>query len=324
MPINLSSLILTKQFGGGATEDNLEQGRIYAFTPTAQVTTMADFCWIAPGNGTAVIEIWGASGSSSNIGCCGGGIPGNPGGYAKKTITVTNSSYVCGTVGMSCGNANQTCYRGRSLCTNICFSGTGVGGSGPMIAQGGRSGVSICLTTTGTSIYCCFGTAGLPITQAASAGCGIICNYCASEIAGASGGDVNCPGGFSCRTYYHCNPCCACSIYDHVQTSAGIFSTQGNLITLNYDADSDYSAVSGQTAFNLPAALNALSKSPNMGMNMNYCWNGQRGCGCYEQHGCVAYIPHGVPGTGVIPCGDVCDVGLRGGHGSVRIKFIGT
>jgi hypothetical protein len=25
-----------------------------------------------------------------------------------------------------------------------------------------------------------------------------------------------------------------------------------------------------------------------------------------------------------LPCGDVCDVGLRGGHGSVRIKFIGT
>jgi hypothetical protein len=319
---NLSSIITTKQFGGGATEENLEQGRLYAFTPSAQATTPTEFCWVAPGNGTAIIEVWGASGSSSNIGCCGGGIPGNPGAYARKTMTVTNTSFVCGSVGMSCGNANQTCFRGRSSCSAICFSGSS--GAGPITAQGGRSGVSICLTTTGTSIYCCFGTAGLPITQAASAGCGTICNYCLSELALASGGDVNCPGGFSCRTYYHCNPCCACSIYDHVQTSAGIFSTDGNLITLNYDADSDYSATSGQTAYSLPAALNALSKSPNMGMNMNWCWSGHRGCGCYELHVCVAYIPHGVPGTGVMPCDNICDVGLRGGHGSVRIKFIGS
>jgi hypothetical protein len=319
---NLSSIITTKALSTGGVEENLEQGILYSFTPSVQNTTNQIFCWIAPGNGTAIIEIWGASGSASSIGCCGGGLPGNPGGYSRKTLTVTSgTSFVCGTIGMSCGNASQICNRGRSECTAICFSGNV---AGPMVAQGGRAGPSLCLTTTGTSIYCCMIAAGLPATQAATVGCGVVCNYCASEIASASGGDVNCSGGYSCTTFYHCNPTCVCSIYDHVQTSAGIFSENGNLITLTQDADIQYSTAPGSGAYTLPSAINALSRSPNMGMNMNWCWSSHRGCGCYQQHGCVTLLPHGIPASGSRPCSDICDVGLRGGHGAVRIKFIGS
>jgi len=47
-------------------------------------------------------------------------------------------------------------------------------------------------------------------------------------------------------------------------------------------------------------------------------------CGCYEMNGCLPTVPYGYPGGPGQFVGDVRDGGTRGGHGAVRIKFIGS
>jgi len=135
MPSSLQMLV--RQRSIGREEDNIQQGRIWVYTPSTFYTNFCTgFCWVAPGTGTAVIEIWGAGGSGARMCCCGGGLPGNAGAYSRRTISVCAGKTVCGGVGMSCGNADAICFRGCSDSTGLCWQGA-AGANGCMCAQGG-------------------------------------------------------------------------------------------------------------------------------------------------------------------------------------------
>lgn len=320
---SLSTILQNKSRDIEFQETNIEKGEIYYFNPGTVASSISPtFSWTAPSNGVVVVEIWGAGGSGGRMCCCGAGIPGNPGAYARKQIVVTSADTITGTLGRSCGNNQLTC-RGRSENTCICYVTTSLNGT--VCAQGGIGGTAFC-GGNGNPHYCCFTANSFCGNQTGfSAGCGIVCNYrTAADIATASGGDVNCSGGFSCTSFYHCNSCCNCSQYQHVKTSPGVFSTDGGVITFRYDADSGYSNPSGSNYHPFINALNALSRQPSMGQPASFCWAGAKACACYEHHGCFPYLPHGVPGTSSMPCDNVRDDGLRGGHGAVRIKFIGS
>ena len=76
----LKSLIRSKDQALYGDEENLERGEIYSYTPGTDYNNFCQgVCWVAPANGTAVIEIWGAGGSGAKMCCCGFGLPGNPG-----------------------------------------------------------------------------------------------------------------------------------------------------------------------------------------------------------------------------------------------------
>lgn len=301
-------------------ETNLERGQIFLFTPGYQNATSQPFCWIAPGTGTAVIEIWGASGSGSLMCCCGGGLPGNPGAYSSRTVTVTSSCFVCGTVGMSCGNTLTLAYRGRGESTGICWTGSGTNGC--MCAEGGISGTAIC--STGTNLFCCFAAANYCRTLLAT-NCGIICNIGTGAPAGccaqAYGGTVNCFGGFSCASFRGADPSCICNFIYHVAVSPGVIARNGAMITYNVENENGFSAWSGQGFHAFAPALSAAGRSPTAGVSFTSCWSSNRSCGCYEQQGCNMYMPTGVPGLPPHPCSNVRDHAIRGGHGAVRIRF---
>lgn len=300
-------------------ETNLEAGQTFLFVPNHYTSGINTFTWTAAASGTAIIEIWGASGSGGRMCCCGGGIPGNPGAYAKKTITVSNGSTVCGTVGLACAN-DTLCYRGRSENTCICYNAAT---SGVVCAEGGYGGFGLC---NGGSVahYCCFIGCGFCFTNCGSGGCGWICNYGGPNSvlpAAATGGDVNCPGGISCVCFSICDPINYCYHHFEIATSPGVFSKQGSYFTFqaatsNYNFGVDYQA--------FIAGLNALSTSPRMGKPWSTCWSSNNPCGCYDSAGCFGVLPHGVPGLSGFPCASVRDNGLRGGPGAVRIQFIGS
>lgn len=315
---SLSSILQTKASSLTLVESNIEQGEIFVYHPGSQSNDRGSFTWAAPASGTAVVEIWGASGSGAGICCCGAGIPGNPGAYARKTFTVTNTSCITGTIGQSCGNAGTECYRGRSEGTCICWIGSVENGC--MCAGGGDGGTSC--RASGGSIYCCFVSAGFSST-ALNTGCGIICNDL-NGAAEAIGGDESINGGFSCTTFWHCNSCCYCSHYYHNRTSPKIFSDEGALIT--YQGEGDNPETIGPMFspwFSLISALNATSRYPQIGRPFMSCW-GARMCGCRVMTGCLALLPYGIPGSPPHVCGDQRDFASRGGHGLVKIKFIGA
>lgn len=304
----------------------IEKGKIFVYSAGNQnFLDAANFCWEAPDEGIAVVEIWGAAGSGARMCCCGAGLPGNPGAYSKKTIPVESGSFVCGTTGISCNDegSDSLCFRGCSEPTEICWVSTN--DDGCMCAMGGRGGYSTCTTTT-EGPYCCFVSLNYSHTPFENQRCGMICNYIEAEdfLANAYGGDINCNGGFSCVSFF-----CACSnrpcAYQyHVATSPGIFSLDGAVLTYNGEENTGYTNWSGQGPHQLTFALNAASRRPNQGMMFSACWASTRACGCYEAHGRVPYVPYGVPGTPASPCDGVRDSGTRGGFGLVRIKFIGS
>lgn len=313
------SALLGERLGSLTSETNLEQGEIYVFHPGNQYNTFrCNFCWRAPSNGTAVIEIWGASGSGGRMCCCGAGVPGNPGGYSKRTVTVCNGSYVCGFVGMSCGNASSLCWRGcsESTCITICRQG----GCNCMCAQGGYGGQTHCVDG-GSNSCCLMANFGLQGTRLDNSGCFIVCNL--PCMGAAFGGDINCCGGWSCSSFFHCNPCCHCSYQDHVAVSPGIFATNGTVLTIQREVENSYSSPTGDGLTQLLGALNNAGRSPVIGGHQAACWNSGRGCGCYETWGCVPMLPYGVPGPSGYAWPGERDHGYRGGHGAVRIKFIG-
>jgi len=316
----------------------LERGKIFFYTPGGQQRTGVEtqnFCWISQGCGNAVIEVWGAAGSGAALACCGAGLPGNPGAYARRTIEVFPGSFICGFAGMSCGNAGTFCFRGCSEFSALCWC-TCSGCSGCMCTMGGRGGTSCCMDG-GAGPYCCFGSQGYCITSAnpayASAfapNCGTVCNYCNNGgnppdwMALAYGGDVNCCGGFSCMTFTCCQPSRPCTWHYHVRTSAGIFSEDGVVLTFLGETETHQKQGSGSDIPQMLYALNAAARSPSTGHHLSSCWNGSRICGCYFTHGCQPYLPYGVPGIPANTCAGFCDSGIRGGHGAVRIQFLGT
>ena len=127
---SLTTLLQTKYDFAVGNETNLEQGRIYQYYPGSMRGTnfRCHVCWVAPSAGTATIEIWGAGGSGAEMCCCGFGLNGNPGAYSKKTLTMAQGCFICGIVGMSCGNSDDLCHRGTSEPTQICWFAGGTDG----------------------------------------------------------------------------------------------------------------------------------------------------------------------------------------------------
>jgi len=318
----LSSLIKSKSGGllrgGTTTEQNLERGKVWNYnTGVHQTNLYQGFCWQAPGFGTAVIEIWGASGGSGCMCCCGTGISGNPGAYSKKTISVAPGCFVCGFIGKPCQNSSFG-FRGCSDATGAVWFGCN-GMCGCMCAQGGYGGCTICSTTP--SPYCCFIAQGYCGTLVPD-NCGLICNWrsaTGSWMACAFGGDVNCCGGISCVMFGGCLPQCICYETHYTKLSAGIVSTEGAMVAYHVENTNGFSNWSGQGMGELTHGLNALARQPAMGVPFSACWAGITSCGCYVQ--CTNRLPAGVPGPASHPCGEVRDDGSNGGVGQVRIRF---
>ena len=309
-------------------EENLERGRIWVYsTTTTQGTCLTPgncFCWIAPAAGIATVEVWGPGGSGGRMCCCGFGLPGNPGAYAKKIVRVAAGCFIYGFPGLSCGNADAMNARGCSHPSYFCWFGN-CGNNGFVCAQGGAGGYAYCISAN--SMLCCYQAGGFcatPLTGG-SIGCGWVCNTGTgwNWIAQAFNGDVNCSGAISCVFFGHCNPCCICCHTYSVAMSPNIFSenTSRAIFTGDYNASGQGS--SGSLSGNFWNALNALSRQPGRGMPMNNCWAaGGNFCNCYEYSGCFPYLSAGVPAPPTIPVTSVRDSGQRGGMGAVRIRFV--
>ena len=180
----LSSIILAKNPTFTANETNLEKGKIFYQSPNQETAHCHIIAWKSPGAGTARVEIWGAGGSGGKMCCCGGGVGGNPGAYVSKTFLVDANSKVCGCIGVSCGNADAMCYRGKSTGTCICWFGAASDSNlcGCLCAEGGEGGTTWC--SASSSNFCCavadaaFCTTAMtnPTGAAWGTGCGRVCN----------------------------------------------------------------------------------------------------------------------------------------------------
>lgn len=107
-----------------AWKDGLEKGRVWVYSDGNMYSGFCNgFCWKPPGCGLVTIEIWGAAGSGAEMCCCGAGLPGNPPAYVKKCLCVCPANHIRGSVGRSCNNADDLCFRGCSEATCVCWYG---------------------------------------------------------------------------------------------------------------------------------------------------------------------------------------------------------
>ena len=328
MPTNLTSLIKQKTIAdweGDRSETNLEKGQIFVFSPGNVRTNFCNgFCWRAPGTGCVVMEVWGAGGSSSRMCCCGWGMPGNAGAYSRKCFCVTSGCYVTGVIGFSCGNADTIFFRGCSEATCVCWFGNGTNGC--ICSQGGRAGCSICATDGTCGGYCCYRAVGYcGSNNGLGQGMGTICNIGTTQnfIATAVGGDLNLCGGVSCVTFACSCPTSVgrCCYMAHVPGPAGVWSCCNTpYVSYTFSDDSVEAHLPGQGLHGFIIGL-STSRNGTKGSPHPYSWRNDRICSCYESMGCVPYAPYGWGGAGTAFCGDVRDVGVRGGQGAVKIKF---
>jgi hypothetical protein len=66
----LSVLLNQRVRTPAVNETNLLTGNISVYYPAREYNTYrCQICWKSPGNGTAVVELWGASGSGGKM-CC--------------------------------------------------------------------------------------------------------------------------------------------------------------------------------------------------------------------------------------------------------------
>jgi hypothetical protein len=151
----------------------------------------------------------------------------------------------------------------------------------------------------------------------------MVCNYCNGMWIGcAYGGDVNCKSIIGCVQYDGASPNCFCLFRNFIPVPAGLFSTDGSLVIHSNDSDTTQATNwSGSQNTSMQAAMGALSKAPRRAAWLSNCWGYGGPCGCYEFQGCIPFLPIGVGAPPGQPCGDVRDVGTRGGMGGVRIKF---
>jgi len=322
MPTNLRNLLASKQDSFAASpEENIESGRIWLYYPGSGYDKFpGGFCFKPCVAGTATVEVWGAGGSGAHMCCCGYGLPGNPGAYSKRKISLTACGYITGNTGYSCGNADALCDRGCGESSGITWYEQGTTCCGCICAQGGKGGISYC--STGASGYCCFAGNGFCATKTNNDNCGIICNYCPGMWqATAYGGSTNCPGGFSRVSFFGCQ-LCPCFTTQHVRGPSGQISQQGVEVSFVGIDGSGASNWSGQGRHEMLAALSATTRWPQMGHMFSTCWGFSGGCGCYQNDGCKHYYPAGWPGLAPYPCPGVRDHATRGGHGAVRIKFV--
>lgn len=186
MATSLRTLVSTKGAALNPSEFNLEKGRVWSWVPGQSGSVMC-FCWCPPSAGVAVIEVWGAGGSSSRMCCCGYGLPGNAGAFSRKCICFSQKqsccTYVCGMVDHAC-RQSELCFRGCSRPGVVCWrvgdaikNGIcgGIPCDGCICAQGGRAGPSVCAPNT-CSALCCFGSQYWCVTKLNNENCGIVCN----------------------------------------------------------------------------------------------------------------------------------------------------
>lgn len=321
---SLKSLLGSKSLP--ITESNLEKGKIYSYQNAHIYDRMCcggRFC--APADGTVVLEIWGAGGSGAEMCCCGGGIGGNTGAYAKKTFGIRQGEMICSWIGRSCAS-DDLCFKGCSEATCVMAvmdcCGNQNNGYFCMCAEGGKGGINIC--STGTALFCCFYQCFCG-TRIGNDGCGTICNWCADGSGWhgqAYGGDVNCPSRISCTTFLGCCTQCICQYSYHIAYPYGVWSTEGGIATHGNDHDSDFSQWSGQGQFQRVQSMNSMSRHPTSGVWGTDCWGSSNSCGCYNMQGCHYFGPYGSGGVTGVPCPNVRDHGSRGGSGLVRVKFI--
>jgi len=330
---NLSQLIKTKSaFDPIANDINIEKGKIWTYTPgTQQTEFFQGICWFTPRaepgeeppTGTVIIEAWGAAGSGAALRCCGFGTPGNPPAYSKRTFRADCDTVVTGLVGMSCGNADATNFRGCSCPTELCIENATDISDVCMCVMGGRGGQSYC-NAGSASLLTCFSDEGFSVTETID-GCGYVCNHCAEVdwIAKAYGGDVNVDGGISRIGIFSCDSGEQCCMIAYPVTSNNMFSEEGVELTVQIGENFDTARGGAQHVMPYFLALGAATKSPTVGMSYSACYDaGGRWCSCYQATGCTPYLGAGVPGLGALPCSGICDHGMRGGHGAVRIRFI--
>lgn len=312
--------ILENKLQVSADETNLVKGSIWNHTGSPMNDDTHSFCWESPGNGTAVIEVWGAGGTGSVECCCSVSVPGNPGAYSKRTVTVDSGSFVCGCTGCSYSGRSTDPGKGRASCVVVCHAD----GCNCFCVESGMGGCTIC--TTGTPAKCCFGNRGFPCRTFGSY-CATICNFrneCADCIACAYGGEVNIKGGISCKTFGHCNACCHCDNSTHMQLPPGVISDEGGQVTVKSEMNNGYSnGPSGSLHANYGMALSTLSRNPVAGMQPAFCYDSARFCGCYSWDACRTYLPPAYPGVSGTSCDGIRSNGMRGGMGLVRITFIG-
>lgn len=320
-------------------ETNLIHGDYHLFlAPGTQCKTSnwLNRTWTSPDTaGTAIIEVWGASGSAPCVRCCGYGLPGNPGAYAKKTINFSGGALTLNmTLGASCNDSTATTFKGTSGNSCVCWSIVG-GLNGTICAGGGRGGTGWC-SNAGSNIYCCAIASGFCYTNISdlgdpyytvcgiSDGCGMICNIKTdAEIAVAIGGDINKPGGFSCTLFQHCNPCCRCHIVNFVKSSPGRFSCEGVILPVHNAYCLGSYMFSGEGTLDLLASLSSVSRTPVQGQPTLTCL-GSSNCGNQQNHTLYTnQLPYGIPANGQWPYDGNTGWGFRGGMGAIKLNYKG-
>lgn len=365
--LNLSDIVGNRAKDFVTQESNIEQGQIFNYHISHWSDQYApclgeEFCWRSPGNGCAVVEIWGAGGSAGEQCCCSAGVPGNPGTYLKKIVKVDNQTWMRGKIGIAC-SANLLCFKGcsQSTCAYMCSpNGLLNGGCGDsncicFCAEGGMGGFQMCHTAGDATVTCfqyqytfgvaetcgvnrnfCSGRSGPPINCNSydKTTCGIVCNVGWTHPRYAYGGDINCNSGdpndpngaWSCLISTCCDGSVACNWYQSIAIPAGIFSTDGSVITVQGECwNSGSQSATGSALTQLLGGLSSLGRQAGYGVPPNgVCWSGaSRTCGCYEWYACYHNLPVGVPAPASQVAVNVRNHGARGGSGGVRIKYIG-
>lgn len=325
----LSDLLATREVV--AFQENLPKGKIFSVSGTsamyACIRTEFQWCWNSPGCGTATIEMWGAGGTAACQCCCSVSMPGNTGGYTKKTVAVFPCSVFFGRPGVACNGpasfsnpciSEGSCLvweKARDLCGNT---------SGCMCADGGLGGRSCCFGSSYNSPFCCFANLGYCNTLIEN-GCGIICNVRpADHWACGWGGDINRCGVYGKVEFRGCQPMCTCQFNQFVPHPPGQFSEEGGWVVFPTENGHGANQWAGAGMGSVGLLINAHSKSPTGGAPWHNCWSGARFCTCYEHHSCINYMPYGWGATMATPCPDVRDSGRRGGQGVIRITYRGT
>ena len=347
------------------TDRLIEKGQIYFYSrpvnekthyyvpdPThvddAVVAANDCFCWSAPGNGTAIIEIWGEGGSTPYTCDCAFSLPGNAGAYAKKTIPVQQGiSYITGVIGCSTFADNPGVIWDRSCATTICYKVDGTYSnlvSGCMCAEGGASGYRVC--SNGTNMYCCYTAADFYHTHwinndaTECTGCGIICNkHCTPGSHGdealAFGGDVNMPGpiswakiwGSACNTQRCCTEPWTPYPYGLFHSGQTYSSDPDAQLGATYamakivDGPGGMPHPGDQSIYAVMNATNWARRRPTALHPFN-CHVGRSICACHAHIRCISLVPIGTGAPAGYGCAGVADCGHRGGMGAVKITFL--
>ena len=314
-----------------------------------------DDTWV----GEVEVEIWGAGGRSNGCSCCcGGGVGGNPGAYMKFNMPMTRNGFIY-IMGMRACNSGAHCHcggQGNATCVQLCsgcIASTCTYACACACVQAGLGGRNQCMN--GGSVMCCLGATGACITpnvdyqgNAVGDGCGMVCNvgnannwpteanlpggcYC-DYYAGGAGSKNSISGVICCnsditraaRTFYgHCNPAEWNYHRQMISTAPMRYSTCGGEMILGFN-HTDGSTVGPSSFSNMDMAVQGMSRSPTSGMRSMACWASIRNCTCYEETGCVPYWPVAQPAPMNPPCSGVRTHGYTGGHGAVRIKYLGA